>query len=543
MKQFVTFSKLELLNLFGLNVLRHLKDPAEKKKKTLLMLVIAFLVILFGAYLTFSAYGLVMLGVGEGIPMLYPLLSSILILIFGLFKAKSSLYRDKDLDLLASLPAKSVPIAGARLIRILVENALINACVILPTFLTYAIFCKPGAAFFVNLALALLILPILPTALMAWFGILVAVVVSRNRHKVLTETIFVLVIVVVSLLLPAFFSGMNVNSSPMKVDFFSSDASSDETIMALSAKATQSFTDLKASFPLIKTWGSFFLGDNFPGIMIYGLGSALFLFFTALVIGKNFFRISAKLRPINARHEFEMKSLRSEPLLIALTRKEAKRYFSSGVYVSNTFIGPVFAVVLSVLLLFFDPATLIASAGGGIPENINVATFLPFLLGMTYGMMTISASSLSMEGKNWWILQSLPVCTKDVLQAKLLFNLIFVAPFYGVSQLLLLFTPQESLLDRLWLIVVPAASILFSVTFGLFCNLKFPKFQWESEIEVVKQSAACGLSLLGVFILLIPGIIVMILPSGISSLLTLGYVAVLLIITFLLYRKILSTKL
>ena len=205
MKAFITLTKLELLNLFGLNVLRHVKDPAEKKKKIIMAVVILCVVFILGGYLTFSAYAAAILGVGDKIPEVYSLLSGIFLLIFGLFKAKSSLYREKDLALLSSLPIRSFPIAAARLVHAYVENFLINAIIILPTFLVYAFYCKAGMTFSLNLVLALFLLPILPTTLTAWFGIAVAALVARNRHKVLTETIFVLIVVIASLLLPMAF--------------------------------------------------------------------------------------------------------------------------------------------------------------------------------------------------------------------------------------------------------------------------------------------------------------------------------------------------
>ncbi len=542
MKQFITLTKLELLNLFGLNVLRHVKDPAEKKKKTIMAVVLLIVVLILGGYLTFSAYGMAFLGVGDKIPEIYSLLSCIFLLIFGLFKAKSSLYRDKDLTLLSSLPIKSFPIAAARLVHVYVENLLIGAIIILPTFLVYAFTCKAGTPFYLNLVLALFLLPILPTTLMAWFGIAVAALVARNRHKVLTETVFVLIIVVASLLLPMVFSSMNGGAGPMKLDFFSKDASSEEITKALSLETQKTFEKVETSFPLLKTWGSCLLGENIPGFLLYGAGSAVLFLLTALLIGKNFFAISAKLFPPSMHHEFQMKAMRSETLLTALVRKEAKRYFSSGIYVTNTIVGPVLALAMAIALAFFDPKTLLTNAGN-LPMDVNANAALPFLLGFTFCIMTPAASSLSIEGKNWWILQTLPVAAKDIMQAKLLFSLLFMAPFYFVSEVILLFTVSAGLTERLWLLIVPATAILFAVTFGLFCNVKFPKFQWESEMEVVKQGAATGLSMLGIFVILIPAILAMLLPTSYVNVITLCAIALILAITGLLYRSILRAKL
>ena len=113
---------------------------------------------------------------------------------------------------------------------------------------------------------------------------------------------------------------------------------------------------------------------------------------TALVIGRKFFSITAKLAPAAVHREYRMERLSSRSAMSALVRKEAKRYFSSGVYVSNTIIGAVLTVVIAVALAFVSPSELLAKAGN-IPVNINADAVLPFLFGMCICMMSITASA------------------------------------------------------------------------------------------------------------------------------------------------------
>ena len=84
------------------------------------------------------------------------------------------------------------------------------------------------------------------------------------------------------------------------------------------------------------------------------------------------------------------------------------------------------------------------------------------------------------------------------------------------------------------------AGIPFSVLFGLFLNLKFPKFHWENATEVVKQSAASGLSLVGGFILLLPGMGAMGLPDGYRHLVNTVMILVIAGLSLLFYRKVMG---
>ncbi|MCR4599489.1 MAG: hypothetical protein K5678_10690 [Acetatifactor sp.] len=541
MKHFITFSKLELLNLYGLNVLRHVKDPAEKKKKTAIFVVIALTVLLLAGYLCGSAYAMTLFGVGDWIPALYSLFACLLILVFNAFKAKSFLYRDKDLALLSSLPVKSLPIVAARLLHFYVESAIIGAAVILPTFLIYFVFERPGVSFLANLLLALLLLPILPTAISAWLGILVCALVARNRHKVLTETIFMLVVVIGALLLPPLFAGGKMTSQSEPMNLFAKTAENEVILRELGAQARQTFDGLERSMPLLTTWRSLFQAGKVLGLMVYGASSLLFMALTALVIGRNFFSISAKLFPQTEHHEYHMHELQSKSLLTALVQKEARRYFSCGIYVTNTIVGPILIVLFAITLGFVDLQTLLSSNGVALPMEFHVDAALPFILGLMFCIMNPSSSSISMEGPNWWILKSLPVCFEDMVNAKLLFNLLLMAPFYVLAEIILLFTVQTSLLGRLWLFLIPAGALLFSVTFGLLMNLKFPKFEWQSATEVVKQSAAAGLSMLALPIALIGMIVLLIAPAHLTNLITLGFLFVLGVGTLLIYRKLISS--
>jgi hypothetical protein len=72
----------------------------------------------------------------------------------------------------------------------------------------------------------------------------------------------------------------------------------------------------------------------------------------------------------------------------------------------------------------------------------------------------------------------------------------------------------------------------------MICNLKFPKFNWENETEVVKQGAATGLSMLGILpmILFVGGAAVV--PGSSHHLIGAGFVVVMSIICWVFYSKI-----
>lgn len=177
------------------------------------------------------------------------------------------------------------------------------------------------------------------------------------------------------------------------------------------------------------------------------------------------------------------------PALHALCRREFKRYFSSSVYVTNTIIGPVMGTILSAALL---------SAGGDyiaalLPASFNLRDLVPFGLSGIFCMMNATSTSISLEGKSWWLVKSLPLATKTILDAKILMNLLLLLPFYLVSEIMLILALRPTGLAAVWFVLIPVLIAVFSCVYGITMNLRFPVFDWASEVNVVKQSASATL--------------------------------------------------
>ncbi|MBQ6660097.1 MAG: hypothetical protein IJM57_01555 [Lachnospiraceae bacterium] len=545
MKLFCAFFMAEMLNFAGINVYRYTTNPSDRKRRKALMWTVGVLIVIAIAYLAGMAYGYERFGIGRITPMAFPLIAVVVVFVVGALRAGGCLYRTKDRELLASLPVGSLPIAAARLAKMYVIGALITAVVLIPPFVCYGICHNPGILFWVCIPAEVLILPILPVALSAWVGIVFCAIIARMRHKVLAEVLIALVLVFGMFLVTSQFSAgsFSVSISELTHGEDGAELSKEQMNERIAEKAKEAISKLEETVPALTTWRSFFSGEKPVGLLLFGLASLVLLGLTALAIGHNLFAITGRLAPVAYHREYKLSELQSSSMTEALVRKEAKRYFASGVYVTNTILGPFFVVAIAIALLFFDPASVLSKLGN-LPIAMNPTAAVPFLLAVPFCMMSITASSVSMEGKNWWIVKSLPIASKDVWNAKILFNLLVFAPFYAASEVILLFADARfGVAGRLWVMAVPLVYAAFSAVFGLFLNIRFPKFCWETETEVVKQSAAVGLSLLAVFAAILPGAAVLIVPEAYSSLATAAIVVVLCFVTALLYKTICAVEL
>ena len=171
--------------------------------------------------------------------------------------------------------------------------------------------------------------------------------------------------------------------------------------------------------------------------------------------------------------------MRASTQSAALYRRELARLTSSSGYMLNAGLGLVFELVLAVLAVVKRRELL--GALTAIPELYAAAA--PILLlacMMVSGMVFFTASSVSLEGKSYWIVRSMPVETKKILQAKLnLSNSLAVAPA---------------------LVMMLAAALVLRVSAAetalLMEDLRHCNLDWINETQAAKQGAGVLLSML-----------------------------------------------
>ena len=254
----------------------------------------------------------------------------------------------------------------------------------------------------------------------------------------------------------------------------------------------------------------------------------------AVIVSLNFQKICSTLYSTTAKHNYKIHKLKTNSTLKALYFRELRRYFSSGVYISNTVMGAVMMTLASVAILVMG----IDKVEALIPIPGMVRKALPFVIGYMPALMPTTSVSISLEGKEWWIIKCLPVKAKTVFDSKIMVNFSVIAPFYILSEIFLMIAVKPSILEAVWLILVPAALIIFTTVFGIFSNLMFPVFDWENEAAVVKQSTTSMISVfMSMVIVLIFALPVFLISSVPSDVILALVCLILLFISFVLYRK------
>jgi ABC-2 type transport system permease protein len=112
-------------------------------------------------------------------------------------------------------------------------------------------------------------------------------------------------------------------------------------------------------------------------------------------------------------------------------------------------------------------------------------------------MSSTTSASISIEGKNYWILKTLPIDPYKVFNSKMLLNLTLVLPVLYFSLIILYFSLGLTLVEVITLAVISTITSLVSAKLGLLLNLKFPNLDAINDVVIVKRSASVMIAILG----------------------------------------------
>ena len=211
----------------------------------------------------------------------------------------------------------------------------------------------------------------------------------------------------------------------------------------------------------------------------------------------------------------------------AILKNESNRYFNSPTMMLNTLIGPLGMICLTIWLAVNHGTTLTTMICASFGISVNTGYLLVAILFAALTILTYPAAfSISLEGKQLWILRSMPIPAHTILSAKVLFNILLISPITLTCGLILQIVLKLSIMNFIALMLIPVlANVLISYS-GVLINLCFPKLEFESEAAVIKQSMSSLIMMLGGMVLIT---ILLVITIGLASYLSAIYLIIIII--------------
>ncbi|KEK23037.1 putative ABC transporter permease subunit [Bacillus gaemokensis] len=508
--------KIRLITQLGLNTFKYEKDKKKKQNKILISVSIAFVGVMLMGYCGGTAYGLIKLGIGEVIPVYAFVISSVLVLFFTMFKANGEIFAFKDYEFVMSLPIRVSTVIASRFLYLYVLNTLFSIIIMLPMGAVYCIYEKPSAFFYLMWFITLFTVSLIPTTIAAVFGACITAIASKFRHanKVTTILSFMAIII---------FGFIMFKQGNTKYSF--------TNLEGIGAIVSE---ELAKVYPLATIFQKAIVDANMGAFVLFVGISVIWYYLFVKILSLKYKQINTAISTYHMHSNYKVDRMKKEKVLIALYKKERKRFFSSTVYVINNGMGVVMAVAASLAVVVVGPSQLIGYPG---IETI-LQRVAPFVLSAMISMTCTSCVSLSLEGKNVWIIKSLPLTPKIIYDSKVLMNLSLSLPASVISAILMIIGLEPDIWTSILIVITPITYSFFSAIWGIFINNRFGYYDWVSETQVVKQSVGSVLGMFGGMIMaVIPGFLAGAVMIGDYRVFTFVVVVVISVITMLLYNN------
>ena len=416
-----------------------------------------------------------------GMDWMYFALTGLLSIFLGafgsVFNTYSGLYLAKDNDLLLSMPIPVSTVMAARLLGVYLMGLMYSAVVMIPADIVY--WCT------VPLTAASLLGPLVLTALISVLVLTVSCglgwIVAKVSLKLKRKSLITVLISVV------FFAAY----------YF------------VCFRAQTLLADLLAN---AAAYGSVLQGKVYP-LYVFGLagtGALRELLLTAAVIlalfglawyliARSFLRLATSSgKEERAVYRERRAAVRSPSQ--ALLIKELRRFVSSANYMLNCGFGTVLLPALGIVLLVKGRALSPLLAELGMNGSEMTAVLVCTAVCVLISMNNMAVVSVSLEGKNLWILKSLPLTPRQILRAKCGTQLLLTG--VPTAFCLLCALPLLAKAPVLWLLsaAVCLLFVLFTALWGLYLGLKSPNLTWTSEIVAIKQNFSVFLAMLAAWL-------------------------------------------
>ncbi len=478
MKPILPLIRLQLMEFFPIAALKNTADAGARKRarRRLASTVVAFLACAYMAVM----YSMPMLETLDRsnytlVPALMLTAGGVLGLVTALTKSGTVLFSAASLDPLLPLPISRQTVILSRVFSLYYEELLINAGMILTSAVCCQIRIKSlPAAFWPVTVLTTFLAPLLPLGVGGLLGLFVAMVTARMKNKNLFTTVFSML----------FLLGV------MVLSFSSGNLFADASAVAEVLEG-RIFT----LYPPARLFVNGLSGSLGSLLLFVGLSLAL-LALLCLAAVKGFAFFYGAINATASSKAFRMGRQKQTGVLLTLCKKELRQKFNTPIWIMNTDMGTLMALIMTVALIVVgkEPVAEVLEETFGVGDRVGLLFGL--VIASVQCLSLTATASVSMEGKGLYIVKSLPIRANTWLRSKLLVSML--PPVLGglVCGLALTIAWRLPAWNAL---LILGMSVLVAWAFSvveLSLGLHFARFDWENPAEVVKQGGGVILSML-----------------------------------------------
>ena len=484
MKKLVSLIKAcmtDNMSLFRINI----KNNTKLSKRLFPILIGVALFFSIWSYANIIMEPLVKVHLEFVLLTLFILLTAILTLVEGIYKSSNLLFNCKDDNLLFSLPIKKSTVLFVRIFKFYVFELLYNSLFLIPSIVVYIRYVNVEPIFYLISVIALLLLPIIPIVISCIIGGVITFTSSKFRFKNIAQIVITTMFLVLVL-----YVSFNLENIILNIA---------EKAESINSFITKLYYPAGAYINMITKF-------NVKDLVSFVLVHISLFIATIVLLSSVYFKINSRVKSVKTKMVNKKYEVKSNKPIIALIKKEFRKFVSSPVFVTNAGFGLVLFIIACVGITIKIDGIINTLASQGILITVEqVKSYFPVILfGLicfTSLMTSITSSMISLEGKSFNILKSLPIKPSTIILSKILTAVIVMIPFIFIGDIVLFIKFKLTIVEIIMILVASIVLPLVSETIGILINLKYPKMDAENDTEVVKQSMSSMISVFIGFIL------------------------------------------
>jgi len=482
-----------IIRLFKIAIISTFRNDNSKKKRKfnksliLLLIAISFLPIMSGLAVMSKEMYKTLETINQGNIVIASsfMAGSLVVLVFGMFYTISSYYMAKDIPNYLYLPLKAEEIIISRFLSTLMYEYLTLIIFVVPVIIGCGIGGNFNFLFYIIGFFIFVILPILPLSISSTIIVIIMSfskkAINKDRYTLISGLLGLAIGLGINFSLQTVFNKMD---DPNMINGFIATGQAD----------------------LINGISSYFLGikNATYAIINYDLLQLAIFVSIAIVAFLGFVFVAKKLyfkgvlgisqQAAKRKYDITNKEFsKQQSKLLAYTIKELRLILRTPIYFMNLvimdYLMPVIFVIAIISSNSMDNLVI------AIREVVTKSDMTGIIIGLVFvlfvflsSMNGITATCISREGKQIYIMKYLPISINKQVNAKLLSGLIISLTVMIMVVIALGVFLHISLLITILLLLAGSNGVIFTRLSGLYIDLTRPKLNWNSEVESVKHN-------------------------------------------------------
>lgn len=467
----------KFISLMKVNILGLIRGKDRKKKKISHGIILLFV----GALFLYYAYRFAKLSM-KGLKLInseyiilpeFFAIASILLIFINYKKINGLFFKSKDFDLLDAMPIKRGYIVVSKMLELYISALMVTLVFMLPAYYLYITNVSTDALFHVFYFISLIFVPMIPVFISTCIGYLISFISAFFKRKDVVQLLGSILVIILAY-------NLGLHSTKLNPSDFANFGK-----LMLSV--------FNRYYPVTILYKNIVIDYDVVSLVPYILVNVTLMIAITFIITKSFAFINSRMNQAQTSRNKKIKERNKLSKTSSLLKKDFKRLISSTNYLLNSCTG---IIITTLLVVGIISASKNGVFGGLLDGSVVSKYIIAFMFSMFFGYIYPTSISLSLEGKNFYILRVIPISFKNIIKEKDIFHLILSVPMTLIAFFTIAYKLHMDFYTGLLIYLFMLLVVTFYSKIHLLLDMLFLNISWENETKLIKRSMQTIISLL-----------------------------------------------